>query len=486
MPISALPGDGPIGDLGTASYSFVDRLSELGAKYWQILPLSLLDKYGCPYASPSAFGGEPLLIDGAPFSLSGDGTETHGPVDYEKLKETKDQNLRDLAKEKITDEVVLTDLEKFQKQFSWVRDLAVFLTLRDAYGNKWTQWPEELRSIEEATKKVVELYKVEFQVHLWLQMTFHDQWKKLRLYAEEKGIQIIGDIPIFVAHESFDSWRNPEIFKIDPETYKPKVVTGAPPDEFNEKGQTWGTLNYHWQDEKLHDWWIERLKYNNELYHLTRIDHFVGFHHVWEVPLTATDATMGSYSPSDGRTLLKKVQAAFPHMPFIAEDLGLLTDEIKKLRDDFNFPSMRVYQFSLEDAAKPQTKLDVNEHYPPNVPVHSFYYTGTHDNNTLKGWYEDVLDEDSPTYKGQLKERFSHLSSVKEWPEQIKEDVLKSQSQNVIFPLQDIFNFSKEARINIPGTTDNNWIWRMNLAQWDESAWDDLKEKLLKTGRSTH
>ncbi|MCR9206469.1 MAG: 4-alpha-glucanotransferase, partial [Halobacteriovoraceae bacterium] len=391
MPISSLPGDGPIGDLGKPCFDFIDRLSELGAAYWQILPLNILDIHGCPYASPSAFGGEPLLLDGTAFFLSGDKTENHDPVDYEKLHETKGKALIEFAKDKIKEAETQAKIVKFTDQNFWVEDLAVFLTLREAYGDHWTNWPEGLQDIQVARKKVLESYGEDFQIHLWLQLTFHEQWKKVLDYAEAKNIQIIGDIPIFVAQESFDSWKAPELFKIDPETFQPYIVTGAPPDEFNDKGQTWGTLNYHWDKEDLHDWWLKRLEYSNKMYHLTRIDHFVGFYHVWEVGINSEDAKLGSYVPSHGRVLLEKIQNHFPNMPFIAEDLGVLTEGIKKLRDDFNFPSMRVYQFSLEEEGKPETKVNVNEHYPENVPVHSFYYSGTHDNNTLKGWYEEHL-----------------------------------------------------------------------------------------------
>lgn len=487
MPISSLPGDGPIGDLGKPCFDFIDQLAELGASYWQILPLNIFDEHGCPYASPSAFGGEPLLIDGTPFYLSGDRTETHLPVDYEKLRETKGRLLSEVAMTKIKEEKVLLEMEHFCDERPWVKDLATFLSLKEAYGDKWTHWPEELRQINVARAKVQELYKSDFLTHIWFQMNFHSQWNKVLAYAQKRGIQIIGDIPIFVAQESFDSWRNPDLFKIDPVTFKPHVITGAPPDEFNEKGQTWGTLNYHWEKEELHQWWLDRLQYSIQMYHLTRIDHFVGFHHVWEVGIEAEDATLGSYVRSNGKVLLEKVRQKFPKMPFIAEDLGVLNDEIRTLRDEFNFPSMRVYQFSLEEKGKPQTRPENNEHLPANVPDHSFYYTGTHDNNTLRGWYEDILDKENSEREfeaSQLKSRLGESNQGQEWSEKIKNDVLKSSSRNVIFPLADVFNFSEEARINIPGTIDSNWVWRMNPAQWDHEAWENLKGLLKKTKRT--
>jgi 4-alpha-glucanotransferase len=484
MPISSLPGDGPIGDLGKPCFDFIDKLSELGAAYWQILPLNVLDLHGCPYASPSAFGGEPLLIDGTPFFLSGDKTENHGPIDYEKLQETKGLALKEHAKEKLKSPHTQAQIIDFCASHFWVEDLAVFLTLKEAYGDHWTTWPSKLRKVESARKKVLDHYLEDYQTHLWLQMVFHDQWKKVKSYAESKKIKIIGDIPIFVAQESFDSWRAPELFKIDPETFQPHVVTGAPPDEFNDKGQTWGTLNYHWEKEELHDWWLKRLEYSKDLYHITRIDHFVGFYHVWEVGIAAEDATLGTYVPSNGRVLLEKVEEKFPEMPFIAEDLGVLNDSIRKLRDDFQFPSMRVYQFSLEEEGKPDTKIDKNEHYDKNVPTHSFYYSGTHDNNTLKGWYEEILDNEASDKAIQLKERFSHLENLYEWSPTIKDHILHSPSKNVIFPLQDVFDLSEEARINVPGTMEGNWVWRMNPALWDQEAWEKLSQNLKKAKRS--
>lgn len=491
MPLFSLPGNGGIGDFGNEAFRFIDRLEELGANYWQILPLNLVDKAGCPYASPSAFGAEPLLINAPSLGIDYAEDFSH-EIDYEHLRETKLPLLKEFALKELRTASGLKKVEQFQERYPWANDLGVFLALKEAYGPYWSRWPSHLKDIESAQEVVFDTYMEEYKVQLFLQAITHSQWQKVKNYAELKNIQIIGDIPIFVSADSFDAWRWPEYFKIDPETGSPLVITGAPPDEFNEDGQLWGTVNYNWDHPGVIEWWLERLKYSQELYHLTRIDHFVGLYHVWESAPDASNAKLGEYVPSNGRKLLKKIEECFPELPFIAEDLGVLNNEIRKLREDFNYPTMRVYQFSLEEEGKPRTAPDVNEHMPKNVPAHSFYYTGTHDNNTLRGWLDDVME--NPKQLSQIEKRFGKPDSEKlsgeEWTsqvlEQIVEDVLQSNSAHVILPLQDIFSLPAEARVNVPGTESGNWNWRLSPAQWEQEKWLEMKGRFLRAKRGNH
>lgn len=483
MPVASLIGEEAIGTFGKPCFDFIDKLKELGANYWQILPLNIVDKAGCPYASPSAFGGEPLLIESASLGLSLKSDKENDFIDYEDLLENKYALLKEVASRKTKNSVEKEKLLEFCNDNFWVKDLCVFLALRDAYKTDWQNWPTELHRFDEAKEKVITSYEEDYWCHMWLQKIFHEQWQLVRDYAELKGIRIIGDIPIFVSANSFDAWRWPKNFKIDPETGMPIVITGAPPDEFNDQGQLWGTINFNWERESVHGWWLKRLEYGNKLYDLTRIDHFVGFYHVWESSADASDARLGQYVKSNGHILLEKIEKAFPELPFIAEDLGVLNDEIRKLRDDFNYPTMRVYQFSLEEKEKPQTAPQLNEHIPHNVPSFSYYYSGTHDNNTLRGWLEDSL-ENSDHYD-QLSRRFN-TQDINEWNDFIITDILKSSSDHTIFPLQDIFKMPGTARINIPGTEKGNWIWRLNMANWDQAEWIKFSQKLQESNRGSH
>lgn len=483
MPLFSLPSNGGIGDIGADCFEFIDSLHELGANYWQILPLNLVDKGGCPYASPAAFGAEPLLIDASSLGIQYFQEFQH-EIDYETLRERKLTLLNDFVREKRQDPQAKAAIESFCEKYTWARDLAVFLSLREAYGESWSDWPRELWDLDVARQKVSDHYADSLHNNLLLQVLFHEQWKKVREYCELKKIKIIGDIPIFVSADSFDAWRWPELFKIHPNTMKPLVVTGAPPDEFNEEGQLWGTVNYHWDSPKLTKWWLDRLKYCQDLYHLTRIDHFVGLHHVWESSPQASDARLGEYIPSKGRMLLKAIAHEFPDLPFIAEDLGVINDDIRSLRDEFHYPTMRVYQFSLEEKGKPLTAPSVNEHMPKNVPEHAFYYSGTHDNDTLYGWIEEVFND--PERSQQLKERFAEESKPALVHRKIIKDILQSQARDVIFPLQDLFFLSSQARINVPGTSEGNWSWRFSKAQWDHELWMAWKEEFKATQRGHH
>lgn len=482
-PLPSIPGTDLVGSMGGDSYSFIDTLSEAGIHYWQILPLNMVDRGGCPYASPSSFGGEPLYLGLPELGLSNLTSEAQsGPIDYELLFDKKQKALVDWAKAQIKDTHFWGEsILPFLKKYSWLHDLCIFLSLRDSLGDYWTHWPEQFHQFEDGEKFILQQEEEAYKTHIILQFYFHKQWQEVREYARDKNVQLIGDIPIFVSADSFDTWRWRHLFKVDQDTGKPYVITGAPPDEFSTEGQLWGTVNYNWSEPDTHKWWLDRLNYCHDLYDVTRIDHFVGLYHVWESAYDAPNALDGIYVKSTGRALLEKIKASFPEMPFIAEDLGVITDDIRKLRKDFDLPSMRVYQFSLEEKGKIRTGKD-NEHRPENITEDCFYYSGTHDNNTIRGWLDDCLEH--PFYGQQIKMRFGDLGPEKSINIILKE-ILESKARCCIFPLADIFGLDESNRINIPGTTSpENWSWRMNHLLWDENTWSSFIKLLNDSKRS--
>lgn len=480
MPLASLSGGQGIGDMGSEAYRFIDQLSNAGLTYWQVLPLNIFDLHGCPYASPSAFGGEGLLLSleklGVPASKLAYPNEAR--VDYQKLREHKRPILKDFIQQELKKSDSHSLMEVFKTQHFWAHDLCVFLALREKFGIDWTGWPRELLEIEHARAFVNENLLTDYQVELYKQFAFERQWNELKAYAKAKNVALIGDIPIFVSALSFDSWRWGHLFKRDQKSGRPHVITGAPPDAFSVDGQLWGTLNYEWQTQttELLWWWKERLAYSISQFDLVRLDHFIGFHHVWETPVGEKSAAFGKWTPSEGQKLFEMVKQEFPHMPFIAEDLGALTQEVTDLRETFGLPSMKVFQFSIDDNP-------TNENLPLEVSGHTFYYAGTHDNNTLKGWLDENFEH--PDFRQNLAVRLELEGdlSLAEIIHEIQKVILNSKAQTVIFQLQDIFELGSEARINVPGTMNDNWSWRIESTQWDQSKWNQFAKIVKESGR---
>ncbi len=481
MPVASLPEGKLIGNFLSASKKFIDQLSDLGVNYWQVLPLGKTDQYGCPYASPSAFGLSHLLIDESALGL-----ELRGPltdrIDYEELEITKKQLLLKYALEESIKESAQARIAEFKNTYYWAHDMGIFLTLKDEFGADWTDWPAIYKDFSLAQEYVTGQKREYYNALLLLEVIAHEQWFETMAYAHSKGIEIIGDVPIFVSRYSFDSWRWPSLFKVEKKSGTPLVITGAPPDDFSSAGQLWGTLNYRWQEakEEVINWWSERISYLLKQFDILRIDHFIGLYHVWESHGEAIDASEGQWVRSEGEALLERLKTDHPHMPFIAEDLGALSAEVTALREKFSLPSMKVFQFSIGDNPH-------NEHLPQNQKQENLLYSATHDNNTMWGWIEAERTHNEK-FLGQL----SSLLGIKDIDsiskEQLKSTllhtILNSKARTCVFQLQDIMGLGESARVNVPGTIEGNWNWKMKSEEWDILAANEFSKLLHLTNRT--
>jgi len=478
--ITSLPSPYGVGDLGPWAYKFVDFLTETKQCFWQILPLNPTDPtYGnSPYHSISAFASNPQLI--SPDFLVRDGlldksnveplcSAQKGRVDYEAALIYKDKIFYE-AFENFKNERQKYEYEKFCLENShWLDDFVLFVALKiHFHGKSWIEWPQEIRDRKPETllslKKELD-DRIEMQK--FLQYIFYKQWGALKDYCNQRGIQIFGDIPIYVEHDGVDVWTNPEIFKLDGEK-KPSAVAGVPPDYFSETGQLWGNPVYRWDVLKKigYTWWIRRIHHNIKLFDLVRVDHFRGLIGYWEVSARDQTAINGKWveTPAEDffNTLLKKL----PLLPIIAEDLGVITPDVREIMHSFDFPGMKVLLFAFGD------DLPTNPYAPHNLVRNCVVYTGTHDNNTVRGWFEKELTQE-------VRDRI-HCYLGREVPsKEIHWELIRlammSVANMVIFPLQDILGLGEDARMNRPATSDGNWLWQLLPDQLTPS----LAEKLL-------
>lgn len=456
---TSLPSPFGIGDLGPEAYKFVDFLADAGQTLWQVLPLGPTGYGDSPYASYSAFAGNTLLI--SPERLVDEGLLDHadleeqpvGLVDYGNVHELKTDLLRRAYAN--TDKTDLrSDFETFtREQSQWLDRYAMFRALKDEHdGAAWTEWEVDA----DAHKRL----KLEIEAQMFYQFLFFRQWSALRQYAHERGIRIIGDFPIFVAHDSADVWTNPELFKLD-SNGKPLVVAGVPPDYFSATGQLWGNPLYDWEQMRVTGfrWWIERVRAVFGLVDIARVDHFRGFAASWEIPGGDKTAERGKWVETPGRELFNSIRAALGELPIIAEDLGVITDDVVALREELGFPGMRVLQFGF--GGDPKKSVDLPHNYIRNVVA----YTGTHDNDTAVGWFNSVPGEGSMRTAQQIEEQRQFcLSYLKANGAEIQWDFIRavwaSVADRAIAPLQDVLGLGTEARMNLPNSTQGNWAWR--------------------------
>ena len=455
---TSLPGPFGIGDLGPEAYKFVDFLVAAGQSLWQVLPLGPTGYGDSPYACYSAFAGNTLLI--SPEQLVTEGLLDSAPslatkrhkIDFGEAHEAKDQILRQAYEHytKTTDTALRSAFETFaQQQAHWLEDYALFRALKDAHGgiawNEWEASPDELRE--------------EVEAHMFYQFLFFRQWFAFKSYSNERGISIVGDLPIFVAHDSADVWTNPEQFKLD-KNGKPLVVAGVPPDYFSSTGQLWGNPLYNWERMQADGfkWWIERVRATLKMVDIARVDHFRGFAACWEIPGGDKTAERGQWVEAPGRELFTAIRKTLGELPIIAEDLGVITPDVVALREEFGFPGMRILQFGFGSDSK---NIDLPHNYVPNVAA----YTGTHDNDTTVGWFGSVAGEGSTRTEKQIeRERTFCLEYLNTTGEEIHWDfirgVLASVANTAIVPLQDLLGLGTEARMNLPNSTEGNWAWR--------------------------
>ena len=477
---TSLPGPYGIGDLGNGAYRFIDFLQQSDQKIWQILPLGPTGAGNSPYLAYSALAGNPLMI--SPDILYGDGLLTEGDLASIKQvfnsQDSSHVNYGLVIQEKFA--YYLKAFEAFQEkegddeyrqefiQFCqdykyWLDDYALYMALKeDSEGAAWFQWEESIAKREpEAIAKWQTKLVDEIEYQKFLQFCFFRQWRHLKQYANERGIQIFGDIPIYVAHDSVDVWANQSIFRLDDKTGAVSLMAGVPPDYFSATGQLWGNPVYNW--EKLQQtnfaWWVQRIKGMLEYVDIMRIDHFRGFEAYWGVPEGETTAMNGQWFTSPGDQFFSILKQELGELPIVAEDLGVITPEVEALRDKYGFPGMKILHFAFDSDRS-------NPFLPYNYVNHNcVVYTGTHDNDTTLGWFEKRSFEDKQKvvdYLGCIGEKGIHWSLI---------SLAMSSVANVaIFPLQDILGLGSWAKMNTPSTVENNWTWRY--------SYDDLNEGL--------
>ena len=477
--ISSLPGPFGIGDLGSAC-DFLDGLASAHIGLWQVLPLSPTGYGDSPYQSLSAFAGNPLLVDLSELvsrgwldagDLGDAPSFPEGRVDFEGVAPWRMAKLRSAFSRFQADATAAdrADLDAFcQGEQSWLDEFATFIALKTHFGQaEWTRWPERLVARDSAELEVLRgRLAGEIRFHAFVQWCFFRQWRQVKEHAARRGVRIVGDVPIFVAHDSADVWANQRLFQLD-EQGLPRAVAGVPPDYFSASGQLWGNPLFDWRQMAAegYAWWIARLSQALAQFDYVRLDHFRGFESYWEIPAGAQTAVEGHWAPGPGAALFSAATAALGPLPLIAEDLGVITPAVEALRDQFGYPGMRVLQFAFGDDPKS------NDYLPHHYIPHCVAYTGTHDNDTTVGWFHSQAGEGTTRSAEQIgREREFTLRYLGTDGLEIHWDLIRLAMASVahlaIFPMQDVLGLGSEARMNMPSTTEGNWRWRMASGQW--------------------
>ena len=465
MHISSLPSSGGIGSMGPEAYAFADFLQAAGMRIWQVLPIGPTGYGESPYQSSSVFAGNPLLISCFRLREEGlldyeDNEEFHPDdpekVDYESVRKNKDMLLRRCyaqSREKLS-----ARMEEFCSDNPWVSDFALFTALKQHFGGAmWTAWPDaEIRHRRpEALRRYREQLKDEIDFQIFCQVLFRSQWFSLKKYCNERSIQLFGDMPIYVAEDSADTWTHPEIFQLNKDLV-PRRVAGVPPDYFSADGQLWGNPLYRWSYLRFcrgFDWWVDRMKGMAGLYDMIRIDHFIGFANYYSVKNGMPNARKGKWVIGPGRSLFRRLEQEVPGIRIIAEDLGCVNKRVRKLLDWCGYPGMKVLTFGFDSD-------ESNPHYIGCYQQNTVAYTGTHDNDTVLGWAEKATPE-ALSFAGKT----LGFSQPAEAPEAFIRALFKCPCDTVIVPMQDVLGLGGSARMNYPGTTGGNWLWRMKPDQ---------------------
>ncbi len=461
---SSFPGRFGIGDFGSSAYQFIDFLMSSHQHFWQILPMGPTGYGNSPYLAYSVFAGNHLLI--SPELLVEQGWLMESDVadvpdfpldhvDFDAVIAFKERLFR-LAVARFKTKATAAVREEFDQfctaKATWLEDYALFMACKSAHENaSWNQWEPELRDRKPAT---LALYRTkladEIFYHKYLQFEFHRQWTALKTYANDQSVSIIGDIPIYVAHDSADVWANPQNFHLDEETGEAALMAGVPPDYFSETGQLWGNPVYNWEhmEKTQFEWWVRRFATMLEYVDVIRVDHFRGFESYWAVPQGETTAINGEWMQAPGHALFETLQDKLGRLPIMAEDLGVITPEVEALRDRFHFPGMKILQFAFDSDAR-------NPYLTFQYPHNSIVYTGTHDNDTTVGWFysrHPGLQEHIRSYLGYAGTDGIHWDLIRH--------AMSSVSNWALFPFQDILGLGSDARMNTPGVAEGNWDWR--------------------------
>jgi len=470
LPITSLPGKYGIGTFSKSAYVFIDQLKAAGQSYWQILPLGPTGYGDSPYQSFSTFAGNPYFIDLEALIEEGLLTEAECNscdfgknkryIDYEKIYLSRFKVLR-LAYERSN----ISRKKKFREfiinNAYWLDDYALYMAVKKSFGGvSFIEWDEDIRvRSSEALKKYRRVHAAEIEFYQYQQYLFSEQWTALKKYANERGIKIIGDIPIYVAFDSADTWASPKLFQFNKSSL-PVAVAGCPPDAFSKTGQLWGNPLYDWDyhKETNYEWWIKRIAYCFKLYDVVRVDHFRGFDEYYSIPYGNKTAEKGKWKKGPGYDIFKTFANELGKLDIIAEDLGYLTPSVLKLVKDTGYPGMKVLQFAFDSREE-------SDYLPHNYSNNCVVYTGTHDNNTIKGWYMTLSKKDK-------KLALDYMDNAMKEPGRINWDFIRLAQASVaklcIIPIQDYIGLGSEARINTPSTMENNWRWRMSEKDVDK------------------
>lgn len=459
---TSLPNEFGIGTLGREAYDFTDFLAKAGQTLWQVLPLGPTGPGDSPYQSFSAFALNPSMIDLQDFvekgligheDLADARRKNTGIVDYAFVNTSRGDIFSKAYRAFCTtapdaDKIAFRTFE--EKHHYWLDDYALFMAIKESLGGiPWYEWPDELRLRKpDALEKTGKELEERTAYHKFLQYVANCQWMKLKSFANEKNIQIIGDIPLYVSYDSSDAWANPEVFILD-EDLNPEMVAGVPPDFFSETGQLWGNVLFKWDylKETGFEWWIKRVAHNLELADIIRIDHFRGLVAFWAIPFGAETAIDGQWIDAPAVELFEALGKKLGNLPIIAEDLGVITPDVDAVREQFNLPGMKILQFAFD-------KSTANPYLPHFYTQNSVVYTGTHDNDTVVGWYNELDSED----KLKLHRYLGNISTGIHW--QMIRAAWASVSDLAVVPLQDVLGLGTTARMNVPGTLSGNWQWR--------------------------
>jgi 4-alpha-glucanotransferase len=481
---SSLPSPYGIGDLGPSAYAWVDTLVETHQKWWQILPLGPTGYGDSPYQCFSAFAGNPYLI--SPQFLIEDGLLEnrdlighmfpHDRVEFGPVINFKNHLLNQVWERfgKGSGAKLRPEFERFcAAEAGWLDDYALFMAIKDTHQDRsWQEWsePAKMRQPDFLKKAKADLAGA-VGSQRFRQFLFFRQWMRLKQYANDKGLKIIGDIPIFVSADSADVWANPQLFALDAQR-RPKFVAGVPPDYFSATGQLWGNPLYDWKalEKTGFAWWIARFKATFRIVDMVRLDHFRGFEAYWEIPAGSPNAIVGRWVPAPGQALLQTLHATFAGLPIIAEDLGVITPEVDALRRAYDLPGMRILQFGFGDTP-------ANPYLTHNFDQNTVVYTGTHDNDTTWGWFRSVGEKE----RDHLRRYLARDGSDVAW------DLIRAAWSSVadyaIAPLQDVLNLGAEARMNFPGKPQGNWAWRFQTHQLNPWILNRLAEMTQLFGR---
>ncbi|HKF43627.1 MAG TPA: 4-alpha-glucanotransferase [Thermoanaerobaculia bacterium] len=479
---TSLPGGFGIGDFGREGVDFLDWLASAGQTIWQVLPLHPAP-HASPYGASSAFAGNPLLISPrrlleegllSESALAGVPEFPSGRVDYHAVRVWKEGVLRRSWQESRSEPRLLADLETFRRapeQKSWLADWALFAAISENRSGDWTSWPEDLRRRRrDALEKARHSLEERVAFHEYVQFLFFRQWDRVRSVARGRAVAILGDLPIYVTHDSADAWSRQELFRFD-EDGKPEAVAGVPPDAYSETGQLWGYPLYRWDEMERggFSWWIERLRHALRLADAVRIDHFRGFAAGWNVPAGAKTAMEGEWIPGPGIRLFEAARTALGEVPLIAEDLGVITEDVRELLAAVGAPGMKVLQFAFS--------ADDSEHLPHRHIPNAVVYTGTHDNDTTRGWFDALPEEE----RRRVLDYVGGDGASIEWG--FVRAAYESVARTAIVPLQDVFGLGSETRMNTPAVAEGNWSWRAAASDFTRERAGRLRRLAALTGR---